>query len=130
MAKKIMVADDNASVRNALKEVLEYAGYEVSCVSNGEECLKRVALDKPDLLLLDILMPGMDGYAFLNALYELRPVIGDAARVPVIITTGKDNSADKTLKNIGLITHENVKGYFTKPFNIQELLSKIQKVLE
>lgn len=57
-------------------------------------------------------------------------MIGNAARVPVIITTGKDNNADKTVKNIGLITYENVKGYFTKPFNIQELLSKIQKVLE
>lgn len=129
MAKKILLAEDDEAARNTLKEILEYSGYEVSCASNGEECLKKVTLDKPDLLLLDILMPGMDGYAFLNALQKLQPTAGNAVRVPVIITTGKDTSAGKTVKNIGLLTYENVKGYFTKPFDIQELLEKIKKVL-
>lgn len=130
MAKKILVADDNASVVSALKDVLEYAGYEVICASDGEECLNKVLLDKPDLLLLDILMPGMDGYAFLTALQKLQPKAGNAVRVPVIIATGKDSGADKTVKNISLLANENVKGYFTKPYDMQDLLVKIKNVLK
>lgn len=130
MAKKILIADDNASARSALKDVLEYAGYEVICASDGQDCLNKVLLDKPDLLLLDILMPGMDGYAFLNAMQRLNSLAGGAARVSVIIITGKDSGADKTVKNINLLTNENIKGYFTKPYEMQELLAKIENVLK
>jgi CheY-like chemotaxis protein len=129
MAKKILVADDNASFRNSLKEVLEHSGYEVICVSDGDECLKNVILDNPDLLLLDILMPGMDGYVLLSAFQRLNSLAGGEARMPVIIITGKDISADKTVKNISLMTYENVKAYFTKPYDIEELLAEIKKIL-
>lgn len=124
MAKKILVADDDQSVAKTLKTILEYAGYEVSFASNGEECLKKVMLDKPDLLLLDIMMPRMDGYSFLVAIKELRALTGDAPDVAVMVITGKDSQINRDL-----MTHENIKDYLTKPFDLNELLAKIKKVL-
>src|SRR3990167_8682707 len=119
MAKKILVADDDQSVAKTLKAILEYTGYEVSFASNGEECLKKVMLDKPDLLLLDIMMPRMDGYSFLVAIKELRALTGDAPDVPVMVITGRDSEVSRSL-----MTHEDIKDYILKPFDFKELLIK------
>lgn len=129
MAKKILVADDDQAALKTLKEILEYAGYEVSFAYNGEECLKKIMLDKPDLLLLDIMMPRMDGFHFLTALKELQASTSDVSVVPVVVITGKDISPRGTFDNVNLMVHDNIKGYFTKPYNLNELLAKIKKVL-
>ena len=72
-------------------------------------------LDNPDLLLLDISMPRMDGYSFLTTLKKHRALIGNVANMPVIVLTSKDTEANKSFENINLLTHENIKGYFAKP---------------
>lgn len=129
MAKKILVVDDDGATVKTLSDILEHAGYEVSFASNGEECLKKVMVDSPDLLILDIMMPRMDGFRFLTTLKELQASIGNVSVVPVIVITGKDIDPSKTFDNVNLMVHENIKGYFTKPYDLNELLAKIKEVL-
>ena len=124
MAKRILVADDDAAVLETLKAILEKFSYEVDTASNGEECLKKVLLERPDLLLLDIMMPKMDGYSFLVAIKELKAMIGNAPETPVIIMTGGDSPINKDL-----VTHEDIRDYLTKPFDIPVLLEKIKKIV-
>lgn len=124
MARKILVADDDPSVSQTLKMALERNGYEVDTAANGEECLQKVLINKPDLLLLDIMMPRMDGFSFLVAIKELRALTGSAPQMPVMVITGKDNEINRSL-----MTHEDIKDYILKPFNLEELLSKVKNVL-
>lgn len=125
MIKKILIADDDPAVSRTLKTALERSGYEADIAENGEECLQKVLINKPDLLLLDIMMPRMDGFSFLVAIKELRALTGSAPRMPVMVITGKDNEVNRSL-----MTHEDIKDYILKPFNLNELLSKIKKNLE
>lgn len=125
MTKKILIADDDPAVSQTLKTALERSGYEVDIAANGEECLQKVLINKPDLLLLDIMMPRMDGFSFLVAIKELRALTGSAPQMPVMVITGKDNEVNRSL-----MTHEDIKDYILKPFNLNELLNKIKKNLE
>ena len=125
MSGKILIADDDQAVVETLKAILERSDYEVDSASNGEECIKKILLDKPDLLLLDIMMPKMDGYSFLVAIKELKALTGSAPDMPVIAITGNDTEINR-----GLVTHENIRGYILKPFDIPELLDKIKKTLK
>jgi two-component system alkaline phosphatase synthesis response regulator PhoP/two-component system response regulator VicR len=129
MAKRILVADDDQAAVTTLSEILKSAGYEVSLAFNGEECLKKVMLDSPDLLLLDIMMPRMDGFHFLTAIKELQASKDNVSIVPVVVITGKDIDPSRTLKNVNLMVHKNIKGYFTKPYDLTDLLAKIKEVL-
>ena len=124
MAKKILVADDDAAVVETLKAILERSNYEVDTAGNGEECLKKILLNKPDLLLLDIMMPKMDGYSFLVAIKELKALTGNAPETPVIVITGRDSALNRDL-----VTHENIRDYILKPFDLPDLLLKIKKAL-
>ena len=125
MSGKILIADDDPAVVETLKAILERSDYEVDSASNGEECIKKILLDKPDLLLLDIMMPKMDGYSFLVAIKELKALTGSAPDMPVIVITGNDTEINR-----GLVTHENIRDYILKPFDIPELLDKIKKTLK
>ncbi len=125
MSGKILIADDDPAVVETLKAILERSGYNVDSASNGEECIKKILLDKPDLLLLDIMMPKMDGYSFLVAIKELKALTGSAPEMPVIMITANDTDINRNL-----VSHENIRGYLRKPFDIPELLDKIKKTLK
>lgn len=125
MSGKILIADDDSAVVETLKAILEHSDYDVDSASNGEECIKKILLDKPDLLLLDIMMPKMDGYSFLVAIKELKALTGSAPEMPVIMITGNDTEINRSL-----VSHENIRGYLTKPFDIPELLDKIKNTLK
>lgn len=125
MSGKILIADDDPAVVETLKAILERSDYDVDSASNGEECIKKILLDKPDLLLLDIMMPKMDGYSFLVAIKELKALTGSAPEMPVIVITGNDTEINRSL-----VSHENIRGYLRKPFDIPELLDKIKKTLK
>lgn len=125
MAGKILIADDDPAVVETLKAILERSDYDVDSASNGEECIKKILLHKPDLLLLDIMMPKMDGYSFLVAIKELKALTGSAPDMPVIVITGNDTEINRSL-----VTHENIRDYLPKPFDIPELLNKIKKALD
>lgn len=118
MSKHILVVDDDALMRRSLSLHLQQAGYRASSAGSGEDALALVRLDPPDLILLDIGLPGMDG---LEALRQLQR---EVAGIPVIFVTARRRELD-TILGLELGADD----YITKPFNPDVLLAHIKAVL-
>jgi adenylate cyclase len=114
---KILIADDSFESVELLKAVLSNQGYQVIIAFDGEEALDKAHKEKPDLLLLDIMMPKVDGYEVCRRL-KADP---NTARIPILILTARDDIPDR-VKGLDLGAED----YFTKPFNIQELVARVQ----
>ena len=114
----ILVAEDYPATRSALRTLLKSAGHTVRFAVNGEEALAQVALKRPDLLLLDVMMPKKSGYEVLG---EIRRT--DAA-LPVILLTAKGEKSDVIL-GLGLGSDD----YIKKPFDNDELLARVSAAL-
>jgi two-component system alkaline phosphatase synthesis response regulator PhoP len=117
MPKTILVADDKANIRNLVREYLEAEGFRVFIASNGREALYTARQEKPDLILLDIMMPEMSGYDFIK-------VYRKEHETPIILLTAKLDETDKVL---GL--ELGADDYVTKPFGMKELVARINAVL-
>ncbi len=117
MAKKILVVDDKLELRTLLKSYLLQEGFDVVTAGDGREALFIVRQEKPDLILLDLMMPEMGGYDFLRAHQR-------EADTPVIILTAKLEENDKVL---GL--ELGADDYITKPFSLRELTARVRAVL-
>ena len=117
MATHILLVDDDALLRRSLSFSLEQAGYRASTAANAEDALALVVRDPPELILLDIGLPGMDG---LDALRHFR----DRVSVPVIFLTARRRELDEVL---GL--ELGADDYVTKPFDLDVLLARIKAVL-
>jgi len=123
MNKKILVADDEPNVLLLLRSRLESAGYQVITAQDGEECLNKIGSEKPDLLVLDIMMPKMDGYNVLVNMKELKESLG-LPDIPVIVLTARGDSKVREL-----IEKENISDFIVKPYKGDELVAKIKKVI-
>ncbi len=117
MAKTILVVDDKASMRTLVRDYLAEEGFRVVVAENGRDALYVARHEKPDLILLDIMMPEMGGYEFLRAYRKER-------NTPVILLTAKLEESDKVL---GL--ELGADDYVTKPFGMRELVARIRAVL-
>lgn len=117
MAKTILVVDDKASVRVLLQEYLGEQGFRVVVAENGRQAMYAARHEKPDLILLDIMMPEMDGYEFIRQHRRERDT-------PIILLTAKLEESDKV---IGL--ELGADDYVTKPFGMAELVARIRAVL-
>ena len=115
--KTILVVDDKASVVQMLRDYLRGKGYHAVTASNGREALFVARQEKPDLVLLDIMMPEMDGFDFMRTYRKERDT-------PVIMLTARVEETDKV---IGL--ELGADDYVTKPFGMAELLARIRAVL-
>lgn len=117
VSKRILVVDDKANVRQLLQEYLSGQGYSVETAVNGREALYAARHQVPDVILLDLMMPEMDGYAFLKEYRRER-------QVPVIIITAREEETDTVL---GL--ELGADDYIIKPFRMRELVARIRAVL-
>lgn len=117
MPKTILVADDAANIRLMVKDYLQEKGYRVVTAENGQEALYVARHEKPDLILLDIMMPELDGYEFITAYRK-------EAATPIILLTAKLEEEDKVL---GL--ELGADDYLTKPFGLRELMARMRAVL-
>lgn len=117
MAKTLLVVDDNPGIRTMLLEYLTEQGYRVVTAADGRQALFVARQEQPDLILLDIMMPEMDGYDFIRAYRQ-------EADVPVILLTAKLEEMDKV---VGL--ELGADDYVTKPFGLHELVARIRAVL-
>lgn len=117
MSSTILVVDDKSSVRTVLSDYLTEEGFRVVCAENGRAALYVARHEKPDLILLDIMMPEMGGYDFLRAYRKER-------ETPVILLTARLEESDKVL---GL--ELGADDYITKPFGMRELVARIRAVL-
>ncbi len=119
---KIMVVDDEPDLLDVVKLILESDGYQVVTAGGGQEALNIIEEEKPDLVLLDIIMPKMDGWEVFSR-SKSNPKTHE---IPVIMLTAKDQRIDKL---IGLHVVR-VDDYITKPFGRAELLERIKRVLQ
>ncbi|MBI3450954.1 MAG: response regulator [Acidobacteria bacterium] len=118
---RILVVDDSDSIRNVLQMNFEWLGYEVICATDGEEALRMVAKDPPDLIILDVMMPRFNGYQVCRTL-KSDPGVSD---IPVIFLTAKDQKEDRFWgKDCG------ADEYLTKPFSAAKLERVIERLLE
>lgn len=119
---KIMVVDDEPDLLEVVKLILESDGYQVVTAGSGQEALDKIEKEMPDLVLLDIIMPKMDGWEVFSRI-KSNP---NTHEIPVIMLTAKDQRIDKL---IGLHVVR-VDDYITKPFGRSELLERIKRVLQ
>ena len=121
MAKKIFIVEDELDFLSTLRERLEFEGFVVATAVDGEEAFKKIPQEKPDLILLDIMLPEMNGYQVCREL-KSNP---ETKTIPVVVVTAKSQESDKFwAKETG------ADDYLTKPFEMEELLQKIQDNLQ
>ena len=119
MARKILLADDSVTAQNMGRKILADAGYEVITVNNGSAALKKIGDQRPDLIVLDVYMPGYSGLEVCQRLKEA----GDTARIPILLTVGKlEPFKPEEAKRV------HADAFIVKPFEASELLSALSKL--
>jgi DNA-binding response OmpR family regulator len=116
-ARRVLVADDDLDVRTLVRTLLERAGHEVVEAADGKECLRALFERRPELVLLDVGMPGLDGWKTLERIREV-------ADVPVLLLTARADELDRVR---GL--RAGADDYVSKPFGRQELLARVEALL-
>lgn len=115
---RILIAEDDRAAREALERALALEGYDVRAVADGEEALDAAHADAPDLLVLDVMMPRMDGLAVCRRLRA------DGNTVPILILTARTETSDRV---VGL--DAGADDYLAKPYALDELLARIRALL-
>lgn len=119
MARKILLADDSVTAQNMGRKILADAGYEVITVNNGSAALKRISEQRPDLIVLDVYMPGYSGLEVCQRLKES----SETSRIPIILTVGKlEPFKPEESRRV------RADGFIVKPFEASELLSALTKL--
>ena len=119
MSKKILVVDDDPTLLTVIKPFLESRGYLVFVASDGEQGIQEAKKHNPDLIVLDVKMPKMNGYTFVFELKKIPTLL----KVPIIVLTAKEGMSE-------IFKVEGVKEYILKPFKPEVLLTAINKCLE
>ena len=114
--KRILVVDDSPTERHCLNEILTAAGYQISFAFNGEQGVVKCKSDKPDLVVMDVVMPGLNGFQACRAITQ----DAETQHIPVILCTTKSQETDKIWA-----VRQGAKAYVTKPVDGADLLKKI-----
>jgi two-component system, OmpR family, response regulator len=114
---RLLVVDDEPNIRELLSASLRYAGFEVVTAADGREAVQVAERARPDLIVLDVMLPDMDGFAVTDRLRAA------GRRIPVLFLTARDATEDKVT---GLVRGDD---YVTKPFSLEEVLARIRAVL-
>jgi CheY-like chemotaxis protein len=114
----VLVVDDDPDILEALSEILEAEGFEIRRARNGKEALDRLEPDAPQLILLDLMMPVMDGWEFAQRMRQ-KP---NVAKIPIIVLSADRNVGSKAT-DIGAV------GHLAKPFELNDLLDMVRRAL-
>lgn len=117
--KKILIVDDSPTERHVLNDMLTKAGFEVVASDNGEDAILKSKSVRPDLILMDVVMPGLNGFQATRAISR----DPDTKAIPIIICTSKSQETDKIW---GM--RQGARDYIVKPFDREELLAKISAI--
>ena len=120
MAKKILIADDEQNIVISLEFLMKREGFEVLIANDGEEAVKRIRSDRPDLVLLDVMMPKKSGFEVCQEI-KADPALA-AVRILMLTAKGRDTEVAKGLA-LG------ADAYMTKPFSTKELVEKVRSML-
>jgi len=118
MGKKVLVIDDDAAFLRLVEQIFTQEGYEVLTAGNGQEGLRLLFTHKPDIALLDVVMPGMDGWQTCNR-------IRDVSDIPIILLTGKQTAEDDVVRGLDYGADD----YLLKPVGRRELAARVRAVL-
>lgn len=119
MSKKVLLVDDDPTLVKVVKPFLESHDFVVSIANDGQEGIDIAQKQRPDLIVLDVQMPKMNGYTFI---FELKKIT-NVKNIPIIVLTAKEGMAE-------IFKVEGVKEYITKPFKPEVLLTAIKKYLD
>jgi len=114
--KKILVVDDEPDVRETVKIILEQRGYEVVMAADGDECIKKLHEEKPDLILLDIMMPGMPIGEVVEQIEDTKIAFMSVVRI-------------SEARKKGLCKQDNVVDFIQKPFDVLDLVKRVDLIL-
>jgi len=117
-APRVLVTDDEDNIRFLLDAALRHFGFDVVLAANGREALGAVAEDKPDLIVLDVMLPDLDGFEVCRRLRA------DGVRVPVLFLTARDGTEEK-VRGLTLGGDD----YVTKPFSLEEVVARVRAIL-
>jgi twitching motility two-component system response regulator PilH len=117
--RKILIVDDSPTERHVLNDMLTKAGYEVVASDNGEDAIQKAKSVRPDLILMDVVMPGLNGFQATRAISR----DPDTRAIPIILCTSKSQETDKIW---GM--RQGARDYIVKPVRRDELLAKIAAV--
>jgi two-component system, OmpR family, response regulator MprA len=118
MREKILVIDDDEKIISMLRRSLAFEGYSVDTASNGQEGLKQLLQEEPDLIILDVMMPKLDGWEVVRRMRE------GGIQIPVLMLTAKDEVGDR-VRGLDLGADD----YLVKPFALEELLARVRSLL-
>lgn len=118
MSKRILIVEDDASIAELQKDYLQISGFEVDIVGDGQQCLNVMGKEHYDLIILDIMLPGKDGFEVLN-------VIREKEEIPVLLVSARSEEIYK-IKGLGLGADD----YITKPFSAAELVARVEAHLK
>jgi len=116
MVKTILVVDDEPDIRESVKMVLEKNGYKVITAEDGDECLNIIQQTKPDLILLDIMMPGTPVIKVVKQISDIKIAFMSVVRI-------------SEARKMGLTEQENIVDFFQKPFNVTDLIDRIELLI-
>lgn len=116
MPKKILVVDDEPDIRESVKMILQINGYEVYTAEDGDECLKKAHEVNPDLILLDIMMPGTPIDNIVKQIKDIKIAFMSVVRI-------------SDARKRGLCSQDNIVDFFQKPFNVTDLLDRVELIL-
>ena len=116
MVKTILVVDDEPDIRESVKVVLEKNGYKVITAEDGDECLNIIQQTKPDLILLDIMMPGTPVIKVVKQISDIKIAFMSVVRI-------------SEARKMGLTEQENIVDFFQKPFNVTDLIDRIELLI-
>jgi len=120
VGEKILIVDDDDSIVKLAVHILESEGYEIFSASNGLQALKKVEAENPDLIILDIMLPGIDGFDLCE---RLRAGLGTSF-IPILILSSKGREEDKRVA-----TQNGAGAYLTKPIDASDLIDKVGELL-
>jgi DNA-binding response OmpR family regulator len=126
--EKILVVDDDPDMREALQMILESADYTVVTAEDGEKCLSKLKEEQPDLLILDLLMPRMDGFEVCKALKD--PRYAKYAHVPIIILSSVQEGVSQRRYELETGVQLDVDDYVEKPIESRVLLDRVGKIMK
>ena len=125
---KILVVDDDPDIIKATKRVLEARSYQVITALNGEECLERIREERPDLIIMDLLMPKLDGFGVCQELRE-NSEYAEYSDIPILIATAVREEASRRRYELETGIDLNVDDYVEKPTRPLDLLHRVEKLL-
>ena len=128
MSEKILIVDDDPDMREALTIILESQGYEIVSAQDGIEALASLKAERPDLMILDLLMPKMDGFAVLKELHDGR--WAESREVPILILSSVREEASRRRYELETALELGIDDYIEKPVSPDTLLERVENLLK